>query len=57
MTNVKCEIWGKNSLIHVQGKTEWSNNGALVILDYYRDYLKVPDSDIDFESFKQSADL
>ncbi|MDO1659653.1 hypothetical protein Q2356_25825, partial [Escherichia coli] len=33
------------------------NNGALVILDYYRDYLKVPDSVIDFDSFNQAADL
>ncbi|HHE4865877.1 TPA: phage tail protein, partial [Proteus mirabilis] len=31
--------------------------GALVILDYYRHYLKVPDTDIDFDSFKQAADL
>lgn len=57
LPNVKCEIWGKKLFDPRTGKTEWSNNGALVILDYYRDYLKVPDSDIDFESFKQSADL
>ncbi|WP_238795211.1 phage tail tip protein J-related protein [Proteus terrae] len=57
LPNVKCEIWGKKLFDPRTGKTEWSNNGALVILDYYRNYLKVPDSDIDFESFKQSADL
>ncbi|RNT31851.1 DUF1983 domain-containing protein [Proteus mirabilis] len=57
LPNVKCEIWGKKLFDPRTGKTEWSNNGALAILDYYRDYLKVPDSDIDFESFKQSADL
>ncbi|MDS0789105.1 DUF1983 domain-containing protein [Proteus vulgaris] len=57
LPNVKCEIWGKKLFDPRTGKTEWSNNGALVILDYYRDYLKVPDSDIDFDSFKQSADL
>ena len=28
-----------------------------MILDYYRHYLKVPDTDIDFDSFKQAADL
>ncbi|WP_276489390.1 hypothetical protein [Arsenophonus nasoniae] len=33
-------------------KTTWSNNGALVILDYYRRYLKVPDTDIDFRRLK-----
>ena len=26
-------------------------------MDYYRHYLKVPDTDIDFDSFKQAADL
>ncbi|MFS3625912.1 phage tail protein, partial [Proteus mirabilis] len=57
LPNVKCEIWGKKLFDPRTGETEWSNNGALVILDYYRDYLKVPDSDIDFESFKQAADL
>ncbi|WP_223672406.1 phage tail tip protein J-related protein [Proteus terrae] len=57
LPNVKCEIWGKELFDPRTGETQWSNNGALVILDYYRDYLKVPDSDIDFESFKQSADL
>ncbi|HHZ9155439.1 TPA: phage tail tip protein J-related protein [Proteus mirabilis] len=57
LPNVKCEIWGKKLFDPRTGETKWSNNGALVILDYYRDYLKVPDSDIDFESFKQAADL
>ncbi|MGK5712568.1 phage tail tip fiber protein [Proteus mirabilis] len=57
LPNVKCEVWGKKLFDPRTGETKWSNNGALVILDYYRDYLKVPDSDINFESFKQAADL
>lgn len=57
LPNVKCEVWGKHLFDPRTGQTEWSNNGALVILDYYCHYLKVPDTDIDFDSFKQAADL
>ncbi|WP_193014426.1 MULTISPECIES: DUF1983 domain-containing protein [Gammaproteobacteria] len=57
LPNVKCEVWGKHLFDPRTGQTAWSNNGALVILDYYRYYLKVPDTDIDFDSFKQAADL
>ncbi|SUC45749.1 Domain of uncharacterised function (DUF1983) [Providencia stuartii] len=55
--NVKVEVWGKQIYDPRTGKTVWSNNGALVILDYYRSYLSVPDSDIDFDAFKIAADL
>lgn len=55
--NVKVEVWGKPVYDPRTGKTGWSNNGALIILDYYRSYLDVPDSDIDFEAFKAAADL
>ncbi|MEQ5274797.1 phage tail tip fiber protein [Proteus terrae] len=57
LPNVKCEVWGKHLFDPRTGQTAWSNNGALVVLDYYRHYLKVPDTDIDFDSFKQAADL
>ncbi|KLU19422.1 tail protein, partial [Proteus mirabilis] len=43
LPNVKCEVWGKHLFDPRTGQTAWSNNGALVILDYYRHYLKVPD--------------
>ncbi|MEX6157908.1 phage tail tip protein J-related protein [Providencia manganoxydans] len=55
--NVKVEVWGKQIYDPRTDKTVWSNNGALVILDYYRSYLSVPDSDIDFDAFKVAADL
>ncbi len=55
--NVKVEIWGKPVYDPRTGKVGWSNNGALIILDYYRSYLNVPDSDIDFDAFKVAADL
>ncbi|WP_260282271.1 phage tail tip protein J-related protein, partial [Proteus terrae] len=55
--NVKSELWGKEIYDPRTEKTEWSNNGALVILDYYRHYLGVPDSDIDWDAFKNAADI
>ncbi|HHR6017236.1 TPA: phage tail tip protein J-related protein [Providencia alcalifaciens] len=55
--NVKVEVWGKQLFDPRTNQTVWSNNGALVVLDFYRSYLGVPDTDIDFESFKTAADL
>ncbi|MGO2337135.1 phage tail tip protein J-related protein, partial [Providencia sp.] len=55
--NVKIEVWGKQIYDPRSDKTAWSNNGALVILDFYRSYLSVPDSDINFDAFKAAADL
>ncbi|EPF7491206.1 phage tail protein, partial [Proteus mirabilis] len=55
--NVKSELWGKEIYDPRTEKTAWSNNGALVILDYYRHYLGVPDSDIDWDAFKSAADV
>ncbi|MEQ5432789.1 DUF1983 domain-containing protein [Providencia huaxiensis] len=55
--NIKVEVWGKPVYDPRTNKTAWSNNGALIILDFYRSYLGVPDSDIDFDSFKIAADL
>lgn len=55
--NVKVEVWGKQLFDPRTNKIIWSNNGALVVLDFYRSYLCVPDADIDFESFKVAADL
>ncbi|WP_265524331.1 phage tail tip protein J-related protein [Providencia rustigianii] len=55
--NVKVEVWGKQLFDPRTNKTIWSNNGALVVLDFYRSYLGVPDADIDFELFKTAADL
>ncbi|APC12939.1 Fibronectin type III protein [Providencia rettgeri] len=55
--NIKVEVWGKPVYDPRTNKTAWSNNGALIILDFYRSYLGVPDSDIDFNAFKVAADL
>ena len=55
--NVKVEVWGKQVYDPRTDRTVWSNNGALVILDFYCSYLGVPDGEIDFNSFKIAADL
>lgn len=42
------------------GETQYSTNAALVILDYLRNAVygeRVPDNEIDFESFKVAADI
>lgn len=39
------------------GKTQFSDNAALCILDYYRTYLKVPDSDINWDQFQEAANI
>lgn len=55
--NVKVEVWGKEIYDPRTNSTAWTDNGALIILDYYRSYLGVPDADISFNDFKTSADL
>ncbi|MDE9591166.1 hypothetical protein, partial [Xenorhabdus bovienii] len=57
LPNIKCEVWGKKLYDPRTQKTAWSNNGALVILDYYRSYLQVPDTDIDWGAFQRAADI
>ncbi|OTA14512.1 hypothetical protein Xbed_03672 [Xenorhabdus beddingii] len=57
LPNIKCEVWGKKLYDPRTRQTRWSDNGALVILDYYRSYLQVPDADIDWVAFKRAADI
>lgn len=57
LPNVKAEVWGKKVLDPRTGLVAWSDNAALVILDYYRSYLSVPDRDIDMDNFRVQASL
>jgi predicted phage tail protein len=57
LPNVKFEIFGKKVYDPRNGTTAWSDNAALCILDFYRSYLKVPDSDINMEQFIQAANI
>jgi hypothetical protein len=55
--NVRVEKFGRPVYDPRTGQTVYSNNAALCILDYYRNYLKVPDSDIFWEQFQEAANI
>lgn len=57
LPNVKAEKLGREVYDPRTGLTGYSNNAALCILDYYRAYLKVPDSDINFDQFQEAANI
>lgn len=55
--NITVEKLGRQVYDPRTGTTLYSNNAALCILDYYRNYLKVPDSDINWDQFKEAANI
>lgn len=55
--NIKVEKIGRKVYDPRTGRTEYSNNLALCVLDYYRTYLKVPDSDINWDQFQEAANI
>lgn len=55
--NVRVEKYGRLVYDPRTGQTGYSNNAALCILDYYRSYLKVPDSEINFDQFQEAANI
>jgi len=55
--NITVEKMGRKVYDPRTGATVYSNNAALCILDYYRNYLKVPDSDINWDQFKEAANI
>ncbi|EOG6954073.1 phage tail tip fiber protein [Yersinia ruckeri] len=57
LPNIKAEVWGKKLYDPRTGVTEWSNNLALGVLDYYRSVLQVPDAEINWAQFKQAANI
>ncbi|MFQ2895799.1 hypothetical protein ACK3YL_19945, partial [Aeromonas caviae] len=57
LPNIKMEKYGKEVWDPRDGKWKWSANAALVILDYYRSWLKVPDDEIRLDEFIQAANL
>ncbi|WP_312627827.1 DUF1983 domain-containing protein [Scandinavium sp.] len=54
---VKVEKYGRAVYDPRTGQTAYSNNLALCVLDYYRVYLKVPDSDINWDQFQEAANI
>ncbi|EJV7893340.1 DUF1983 domain-containing protein [Salmonella enterica] len=55
--NIKVEKMGRKVYDPRTGRTEYSNNLALCVLDYYRNYLKVPDADINWDQFQEAANI
>lgn len=55
--NVRVEKFGRPVYDPRTGQTVYSNNAALCILDYYRNYLKVPDADILWDQFQEAANI
>ncbi|MBL5945483.1 hypothetical protein JBO44_17970 [Enterobacter asburiae] len=55
--NVKVEKTGRKVYDPRTGRTEYSNNLALCVLDYYRSYLKVADADINWDQFQEAANI
>lgn len=55
--NMKFEIFGKKVLDPRNNRVAWSDNAALCILDFYRSYMKVPDTDINIDQFIQGANI
>lgn len=57
--NIKCEVWGRQVFDPRDNQTKWSDNAALVVLDYVRSHpkIRIPDERIDWESFKTAANV
>lgn len=55
--NIKVEKTGRKVYDPRTGRTEYSNNLALCVLDYYRSYLKVSDADINWDQFQEAANI
>lgn len=57
--NIKVEVWGKQVFDPRDNQTKWSDNAALVLLDFIRHHPKmmVADNRIDWEAFKHAATI
>lgn len=57
LPNIKVEKFGKEVWDPRDNRWKWSDNPALVILDYYRSWLQVPDDEIRIEEFIVAANI
>lgn len=57
LPNIKVKKKNKKLYDPRTGTTSFSNNAALAYLDYFRDVMKVPDSELNMEEFKTAADI
>ncbi|WP_270689333.1 phage tail tip protein J-related protein [Aeromonas sp. D3] len=57
LPNIKIEKFGKEVWDPRDGQWKYSRNAALVILDYYRTWLSVPDDELRLDEFIQAANI
>ncbi|MFM5247336.1 phage tail tip fiber protein [Aeromonas caviae] len=57
LPNIKIEKFGKEVWDPRDGQWKHSRNAALVILDYYRTWLSVPDDELRLDEFVQAANI
>ncbi|ELO1556564.1 phage tail tip protein J-related protein [Aeromonas hydrophila] len=57
LPNLRIEKFGRRVYDPRDGQTKWTDNAALIILDYYRHWLKTPDDEINLEEFKVAANI
>jgi predicted phage tail protein len=57
LPNIRVEKLGKPVYDPRTGQTGYSNNLALCVLDYYRAWLGVPDSEINWDQFQEAANI
>lgn len=57
LPNIQVEVRGKKVYDPRNGSTVFSSNAGLCILDYYRNVLKVPDTELDMNQFIEAANI
>ncbi|MNH76149.1 Fibronectin type III protein [compost metagenome] len=57
LPNLRIEKFGRRVYDPRDGQTKWTDNAALIILDYHRHWLKTPDDEINLAEFKIAANI
>lgn len=58
LPNIRVEKFGSNRIYDPRdGAVKWTDNAALIILDYYRTWLQVPDDELDMPGFVVAANI
>lgn len=58
LPNIRVEKFGSNRIYDPRdGSIKWTDNAALIILDYYRTWLLVPDDELDMPGFAMAANI
>lgn len=58
LPNIRVEKFGSSRVYDPRdGSIKWTDNAALIILDYYRTWLLVPDDELDMPGFAMAANI